>query len=122
MLKHSKIINPVVFPGLIRDNNLLKKVENYFNLPENTILSSSRKREIIMPRQVLIWLEQKEFTITNTDPNNKGYSYIARKYGLTRYSIMHSIQAVKNDLHNPRFKKMIYDIQLEIFGKIKYVK
>jgi len=89
MSKLYKTISPVVFPGLIHDNNLLKKVENYFSLPENTILSHSRKREIIMPRQILIWLEQKEFMATNTDPQAKGYSYLSRKFGIKRHTIMH---------------------------------
>lgn len=92
-------------------------IERYFDLPPGSLLTKTRYREILMPRQIAIWLDHNEYMEKH---KVNGWSIIGRAYNLNHASIIHNVKAVNNDLHNKTFKKMVYDIQLQIYGQIRY--
>ena len=47
-------------PKIINSNQLIKAVADFYNLKEDEILNSSRRKEIVRPRQVLMYLLREE--------------------------------------------------------------
>jgi hypothetical protein len=107
------ILAPFAIPATVNITSL----ENYFKLPPGSILKKTRVREILMPRQIAIWLDHHEYM---EKYHVVGWSIIARAYNFDRASIRHSVKTVNDDLNNKLYKKMMYDIQTKIYGQVRY--
>ncbi len=111
-------INPFVMPGLDKGKQLETFLEQYFKLLPGSIRQKTRIREILMPRQIMFWLLHKNSLSQN---KKHQWSTIGRRYGFSHATVIHAIKVIENDMHNRVFKKMVFDIQVEYYGKVKFI-
>ena len=104
---------PYAIPGTI----IVKTIEEYFNFPPGTIFLRSREREIVMARQISIWLDYQEY---KEKYNTNGWSCIARAYKLNHATIMHSVKTVNNDMCMRSYLQVVNSIQQSIYGEVRY--
>jgi len=109
-----------------KHESIVPIVERHFGLAEKDLYRRTRKREIAEARQVAIWIEYCE--------NMEEYKHpclrkIAAQYpGKKKIKMHHSniLSAVKtvNNLMEveQEFRLKIYRLQLQLFGKVKYLK
>ena len=94
-------------------------IERYFDIAPRSIFLGCRTREIVMARQIALWLDHHEYFEKH---NEKGWSVIGRAYGFSHGAIIHSIKTVNNDMLRRGYLKLINDIQIHIYGKVRYSK
>lgn len=72
---------------------VIKIVSDFYNIEEELICKKTRKKEIIKPRQVIMYLLREEFNIS--------YPSIGEKLGGRDHTtVIHSCEKIKNDLKN----------------------
>ncbi len=72
-------------------NKILKTVANFYEINEKDIMSSSRKKEVVKSRQILIYLLREEL--------NYSYPYIGKKVGGKDHTtIIHSFSKIKKEI------------------------
>lgn len=69
------LLKSLVMPAkrMITPKKIIRMVAEFYDLKEKEILSSSRKREIVKPRQIAMYLLRKEL--------KSSYPFIGRKFG-----------------------------------------
>ena len=66
---------------------------DFYNIEENSIYEKTRKKEIIKPRQIIMYILREEFNIS--------YPAIGEKLGGRDHTtVMHSCEKIKNDIIN----------------------
>ncbi len=76
---------------LISTKEVVKTVAEFYNIEEQLIYDKTRKKEIIKPRQVIMYLLREDFNIS--------YPAIGEKLGGRDHTtVMHSCEKIKNDL------------------------
>jgi chromosomal replication initiator protein len=71
--------------------DVVKTVANFYNIEENSIYEKTRKKEIIKPRQIIMYILREEFAIS--------YPAIGEKLGGRDHTtVMHSCEKIKNDI------------------------
>lgn len=76
---------------MISSKEIVKTVAEFYNIEEKSIYEKSRKREIIKPRQIIMYLLREDFNIS--------YPAIGEKLGGRDHTtVMHSCEKIKNDL------------------------
>jgi len=86
---------------LIRDNIKPKKmisikdvavvVSEFYNIEERMLYEKTRKKEVVKPRQVIMYLLREDF--------NTSYPYIGQKLGGRDHTtVIHAYEKIKNDL------------------------
>ena len=75
----------------ISTKEIVKTVADFYNIEENLIYEKTRKKEIIKPRQIIMYLLREEFAIS--------YPAIGERLGGRDHTtVMHSCDKIKRDL------------------------
>jgi chromosomal replication initiator protein len=70
---------------------VIKIVANYYNINEESIYDKTRKKEVVKPRQVIMFLLREDFNIS--------YPSIGEKMGGRDHTtVIHSCEKVKDEL------------------------
>lgn len=78
-------------PVSIKD--IVKTVTTFYNIEERFIYEKTRRKEVVKPRQVLMYLLREDFNIS--------YPLIGQKLGGRDHTtVIHSCEKVKNDIKN----------------------
>lgn len=88
-------ISPYVIPGLgitVTSENIMSDVQKFFNVTTKQLASPCRKRELVLPRQVAMYLHN-QFT-------RLGHKRIGFIFNRERTSVLHSVEAIHNCLHS----------------------
>jgi chromosomal replication initiator protein len=76
---------------LVSAKEIIKTVAEFYNIEEHLIYDKTRKKEIIKPRQIIMYLLREDFNIS--------YPAIGEKLGGRDHTtVMHSCEKVKNDM------------------------
>lgn len=72
---------------------VVKTVAGFYNIEEKNIYDKTRKKEIVKPRQVVMYLLREDFSVS--------YPTIGQKLGGRDHTtVMHSCEKIKSDLKN----------------------
>lgn len=75
----------------ISTKEVVKTVAEFYNIEEQSIYDKTRKKEIIKPRQVIMYILREDFNIS--------YPAIGEKLGGRDHTtVMHSCEKIKNDM------------------------
>lgn len=78
---------------LVSTKEVVKAVADFYNIEEQQIYDKTRKKEIIKPRQIIMFILREDFNIS--------YPAIGEKLGGRDHTtVMHSCEKIKNDLKN----------------------
>lgn len=94
-------LNLIEIKGLLKDNSkpqktisikdVVKIVSNYYNIDESTIYEKTRKKEVVKPRQIIMYLLREDMNIS--------YPSIGEKLGGRDHTtVIHSCEKVKEDI------------------------
>lgn len=73
--------------------NVVEVVANFYNISEQSLLDKTRKKEVVKPRQMIMFLLREDF--------NASYPYIGQKLGGRDHTtVIHAYEKVKSDLKN----------------------
>ena len=76
---------------LVSTKEVVKTVAEFYNIEEQSVYDKTRKKEIIKPRQVIMYILREDFNIS--------YPAIGEKLGGRDHTtVMHSCEKIKNDL------------------------
>jgi chromosomal replication initiator protein len=76
---------------LISTKEVIKTVAEFYNIEEQLIYDKTRKKEVIKPRQIIMYILREEFNIS--------YPAIGEKLGGRDHTtVMHSCEKIKNDI------------------------
>jgi chromosomal replication initiator protein len=75
----------------VSTKEVVKTVADFYNIEENSIYEKTRKKEIIKPRQIIMYILREEF--------NNSYPSIGDKLGGRDHTtVMHACEKIKNDI------------------------
>lgn len=85
--------------------NVAEVVANFYNIAERSLYDKTRKKEVVKPRQVIMFLLREDF--------NASYPYIGQKLGGRDHTtVIHAYEKVKLDLkNNPDLSQEIEQIR-----------
>ncbi len=96
------------FSRKIADGQILKSVAEFFNITIDDILSHNRKKEIVEPRQIAMYLLR--------DMSDLSYPYIGEKMGRDHTTAIHSYEKINQEInHNAALNQKILLIKELIF-------
>ncbi len=76
---------------LVSTKEVIKTVAEFYNIEEHLIYDKTRKKEIIKPRQIIMYILREDFNIS--------YPAIGEKLGGRDHTtVMHSCEKIKNDI------------------------
>ena len=98
-------------PRISTPKKILKAVAEFYDLKEKDLLTSSRKREFVYPRQVAMYLMRKELKTS--------YPFIGRKFnGKDHTTAIHSCEKIEKELRvNEKLSDEIGLIKQRIYGQ-----
>jgi len=76
----------------INENQVLKAVAEFFNIQIEDLIGRCRKREIVEPRQIAMYLLR--------DILNMSYPYIGEKLGRDHTTAIHSFEKINHEVNN----------------------
>jgi chromosomal replication initiator protein len=92
----------------VSDTQIIKAVADFFNLTMEDIVSHTRRREIVEPRQIAIYLLR--------DISDLSYPYIGEKLGRDHTTAIHSYEKISQEINkNPGLNQKILMIKDLIF-------
>lgn len=105
----------LINPGkkILRAHDIVKTVSRYYDIKKDTLLGKKRNKEIVIPRQILIYLLREELDLP--------YTAIAREIGGKDHTtIIHNYNKIKNlvlenvDLENEiiNIKEKLYSVDI----------
>ncbi len=78
---------------LISTKEVVKTVADFYNIEEHLIYDKTRKKEVIKPRQIIMYILREDFNIS--------YPAIGERLGGRDHTtVMHSCEKIKNDIKN----------------------
>lgn len=78
---------------LVSTKEVVKTVAEFYNIEEQSVYDKTRKKEIIKPRQIIMFILREDFNIS--------YPAIGEKLGGRDHTtVMHSCEKIKNDMKN----------------------
>ncbi len=78
---------------LVSTKEVVKTVAEFYNIEEQLIYDKTRKKEVIKPRQIIMYILREDFSIS--------YPAIGEKLGGRDHTtVMHSCEKIKNDMKN----------------------
>jgi len=85
--------------------DLVERVARYYNIEDTVIYEKTRKKEVVKPRQVIMYLMREDFSVS--------YPSIGQKLGGRDHTtVIHSCEKVKTDLkENPSLRREIEEIR-----------
>jgi chromosomal replication initiator protein len=86
---------------------IIKTVAEFYDISEKELLSNSRKREYVKPRQIAMYLLREELKTS--------FPFIGRKFGKDHTTAIHAWQKISNELKN---NGNLVDELVNIRGKI----
>lgn len=91
--------------------NVAEVVANYYNIPERSLYDKTRKKEVVKPRQVIMYILREDF--------NTSYPYIGQKLGGRDHTtVIHAYEKIKVDLKNdPSLGQQIDQIRLLLYNE-----
>ncbi len=82
--------------------HLIKTVADYYSISEKDIFRQTRKKQIVFPRQIAMYLLREDF--------NSSYPYIGEKFGGKDHTtVIHAYEKIKEDIKNN--EKLCEDIK-----------
>jgi len=76
---------------MVSVKDVVKVVSDFYNIEEKSILDKTRRKEVVKPRQVVMYLLREDFSIS--------YPTIGEKLGGRDHTtVIHSCEKVKNDI------------------------
>ena len=76
---------------LVSIKDVIKIVSDFYSIPEEDILNKTRRKEVVRPRQVMMYLLREDFNIS--------YPTIGDKLGGRDHTtVIHSCEKIKNDV------------------------
>ncbi len=74
-------------------SDVVKKIAQYYNIDEQSIYEKTRKKEIVRPRQVIMYILREEYAVS--------YPSIGEKLGGRDHTtVIHSCEKIKNELRD----------------------
>ena len=88
--------------------DVVKKVAQYYKIEEKSIYEKTRKKEVVKPRQIIMYLLREEFSVS--------YPSIGEKLGGRDHTtVIHSCEKIREDVKkNPALEQEIDQIKLLI--------
>ncbi|HEY4483535.1 MAG: hypothetical protein A3I39_00925 [Candidatus Yanofskybacteria bacterium RIFCSPLOWO2_02_FULL_47_9b] len=72
-------------------NEVIKTIANFYNIDERELYQKTRKKEVVKPRQVVMYILREDF--------NTSYPYIGQKLGGRDHTtVIHAYEKIKGDL------------------------
>lgn len=72
-------------------NDVIKTIANFYNIEEKELYQKTRKKEVVKPRQVIMYVLREDF--------NTSYPYIGQKLGGRDHTtVIHAYEKIKGDL------------------------
>jgi chromosomal replication initiator protein len=71
---------------------IIKTIAEFYEISEKELISNSRKREYLKPRQVAMYLLREELKCS--------FPFIGRKFGKDHTTAIHAYQKILKDLKN----------------------
>ncbi|MDR3582016.1 MAG: chromosomal replication initiator protein DnaA [Candidatus Pacebacteria bacterium] len=88
----------------VSDSQILKAVAEFFNLSVDDIVSHNRRKEVVEPRQIAIYLLR--------DISDLSYPYIGEKMGRDHTTAIHSYEKINQEINrNPALNQKILTIK-----------
>lgn len=76
---------------MVSTKEVVKTVSDFYNIDEQLIYDKTRKKEVIKPRQIIMYILREDFSIS--------YPAIGEKLGGRDHTtVMHSCEKIKNDM------------------------
>jgi chromosomal replication initiator protein len=98
------------FFGRISDDQILKAVANFYNIEPPDLIGRSRKKEMVEPRQVAMYLLR--------DILRMSYPYIGEKLGRDHTTVIHSFEKINQEINkNSPFNQKIIMIKESLYNK-----
>ncbi|MDE2018918.1 MAG: chromosomal replication initiator protein DnaA [Patescibacteria group bacterium] len=92
----------------VNEANVLKAVAEFFNITTEDIISRNRRKEIVEPRQIAMYLLREICDLS--------YPYIGEKMGRDHTTAIHSYEKINNEInHNPGLNQKILMIKDILF-------
>ncbi len=99
----SRPLNLIELKNLLKNNarpkknvsvkDIIKIVADFYNIEENSIYEKTRRKEVVKPRQLIMYILREEYAIS--------YPTIGQKLGGRDHTtVIHSCEKIKNDLKN----------------------
>jgi chromosomal replication initiator protein len=77
--------------GGVSVEDVVRKVAQYYEVPEKSIYEKTRKKEVVRPRQVIMYILREEFNVS--------YPSIGEKLGGRDHTtVIHSCEKVKEEV------------------------
>lgn len=103
------MINYWTIPGIYNSNSvegIIYNVTKLFNINREQLFIKSRKREIVICRQVCMWLMRR-----NLDNNLYSFQRIGDYFGKDHATVMYAIKTIENLLETDKeLKKQIKNL------------
>lgn len=81
---------------MISVKEVIKAVSDFYNIEEDSIYEKTRRKEVVKPRQIVMFLLREDFNIS--------YPTIGQKLGGRDHTtVIHSCEKIRNDLKNNHF-------------------
>jgi len=78
---------------MVSSDDVISIVSDFYNIEKDSIFQKTRKKEIVRPRQIIMYLLRQDFNIS--------YPAIGQKLGGRDHTtVIHSCEKIKNDLKN----------------------
>jgi chromosomal replication initiator protein len=88
----------------VNDAQILKAVAEFFNITTEDLVSHNRRKEVVEPRQIAIYLLR--------DISDLSYPYIGEKLGRDHTTAIHSYEKINNEINrNPALNQKILTIK-----------
>ena len=72
-------------------NDVIRTIANFYNVEERELYEKTRKKEVVRPRQVTMYILREDF--------NTSYPYIGQKMGGRDHTtVIHAYEKIKRDL------------------------
>lgn len=76
---------------IVSVKDVVKTISDFYNIPEESIYEKTRRKEIIKPRQIIMYILREDFNIS--------FPSIGQKMGGRDHTtVIHSCEKIKNDL------------------------
>ncbi len=96
--------------GRVSDDQILKAVADFYNVVVPDLTGRSRKKEMVEPRQVAMYLLR--------DILRMSYPYIGEKLGRDHTTVIHSFEKINTEINkNSPFNQKIITIKESLFNK-----
>jgi chromosomal replication initiator protein len=92
----------------VNDAQILKAVAEFFNIAVEDLVSHNRRKEVVEPRQIAIYLLR--------DISELSYPYIGEKLGRDHTTAIHSYEKINSEINrNPALNQKILMIKDMIY-------